>query len=590
MHHSRIWTSVVIAICPAACATAPSPPAEPMPLTYDEFKALAYHEPGTEHYVVDGDELVIGEAGLHAYYDDYLRALSDTATPGVSKTTQALTIKTEEFPGLRIEVRWDRRHASELTYCVDPTTLGDRYQDVVHAMDVAAADWERVAAVNFIHLADHDANCTDTTDGVVFNVRQGTAFEASQGSTGQSPQAGTIARSFYPDTVMRADRHLLLFQYSYGPISLAGILRHELGHTMGFRHEQIRTEAGATGDCKDPVFPNVGYEGITPYDVDSVMHYRWCTAWNVPDWVLSDLDKKGARSYYPRVSGIVWRDATGYTEVWNDADSNWTTSFGTRDNNWKLQAIGDFDGNGRSDLVWRAMSGPQDGRIEIWPDGNEADSQFIGALDHGWLLRSIGDFDGDGASDMLWRSVNGDNVIWYGAQPPGLWIGPLDNSWDVGAIGDFDGDGTSDILWRSVNGDNVIWYGAQPPGLWITRFEPNWQVAGAGDFDGDGFSDILWRCMPRAPDTLCSNDVPAGRIAIWHGADEAHSTYPGADALDPGYWQIQGVGDFDGNGQSDILWRNADGVTEIWKNGEEDVLSSGEQDNTWEIQGIGSFK
>jgi hypothetical protein len=29
-------------------------------------------------------------------------------------------------------------------------------------------------------------------------------------------------------------------------------------------------------------------------------------------------------------------------------------------------------------------------------------------------------------------------------------------------------------------------------------------------------------------------------------------------------WQIAGTGDFTGNGQSGILWRNANGDTELW--------------------------
>ena len=32
----------------------------------------------------------------------------------------------------------------------------------------------------------------------------------------------------------------------------------------------------------------------------------------------------------------------------------------------------------------------------------------------------------------------------------------------------------------------------------------------------------------------------------------------------PTSWQIAGTGDFSGNGQSGILWRNSNGDTELW--------------------------
>ena len=32
----------------------------------------------------------------------------------------------------------------------------------------------------------------------------------------------------------------------------------------------------------------------------------------------------------------------------------------------------------------------------------------------------------------------------------------------------------------------------------------------------------------------------------------------------PNEWQIAGIGDFNGDGQDDVLWRNADGLTVNW--------------------------
>jgi hypothetical protein len=74
------------------------------------------------------------------------------------------------------------------------------------------------------------------------------------------------------------------------------------------------------------------------------------------------------------------------------------------------------------------------------------------------------------------------------------------------------------------------------------------------DFDGDGKSDILWR------------NVNDGRNAIWKSGDAA--TQQATNGVTDLTWKVVGTGDFDGDGKSDILWRNAnDGRNTIWKSG-----------------------
>lgn len=116
-------------------------------------------------------------------------------------------------------------------------SFGNQYGAVVSALDTAASAWEAAANVNFIHITSSDASCTTSTTGVVFNARR---------VTGANPD-GILARSFFPSTD-RTGRELLIWDLSFGnisPYTLAGVLKHELGHVLGFRHEQIRPEAGA---------------------------------------------------------------------------------------------------------------------------------------------------------------------------------------------------------------------------------------------------------------------------------------------------------------------------------------------------------
>ncbi|MHC4080941.1 MAG: FG-GAP repeat domain-containing protein, partial [Planctomycetota bacterium] len=143
-----------------------------------------------------------------------------------------------------------------------------------------------------------------------------------------------------------------------------------------------------------------------------------------------------------------------------------------------------------------------------------AGGTYSGDGDTSWMVVGTGDFDDDGKSDILWRhQVTGDNMIWLMNGPTVLaGSGPIqavrNTNWTVVGTGDFDGDGKSDILWRNqANGNNSIWSmdgttilpgsGAIPP-----RANSNWTVVGTGDFDGDGKADILWRHQVKGKNSL----------------------------------------------------------------------------------------
>ena len=78
----------------------------------------------------------------------------------------------------------------------------------------------------------------------------------------------------------------------------------------------------------------------------------------------------------------------------------------------------------------------------------------------------------------------------------------------------------------------------------------NWSIVGQRDFNGDGMTDLLWR------DT-------SGDTAIWfmNGTQVLSST--GIASLDS-TWSVVATGDFNGDGMGDILWEDTGGNLAVW--------------------------
>jgi hypothetical protein len=271
-----------------------------------------------------------------------------------------------------------------------------------------------------------------------------------------------------------------------------------------------------------------------------------------PNAVADDFDGSGR-------SAILWRNAAGSdSNIWlmNGSQVASTADFGGPGSIWHVAATGDFTGSGVADILWQDTSG----NTVIWfmSGGKVASSAFIGQVT-GWSVAGTGDFTGSGTQDILWRNnTTGDVSIWLmngGQVSSAVGLGAPSSAWQIAGTGDFDGNGTQDILWRNnTTGDVSIWFmnnqGQVSSTAAVGAPPTDWQIAKTGDFDGSGRSAILWR------DTN-------GTTAIWfmNGAQVTSSPGLGAPSTN---WQIKATGDFAGDGRDDILWQDTSGNTVIW--------------------------
>jgi hypothetical protein len=98
-----------------------------------------------------------------------------------------------------------------------------------------------------------------------------------------------------------------------------------------------------------------------------------------------------------------------------------STDLGVIPQSWTIAGTGDFNGDHISDILWHNANGD----TSIWlMTTNGTQVQVVSANDLGliptsWNVALTGDFNGDGRSDILWSNTNGDTAVWFmsGAQP-----------------------------------------------------------------------------------------------------------------------------------------------------------------------------
>jgi len=224
---------------------------------------------------------------------------------------------------------------------------------------------------------------------------------------------------------------------------------------------------------------------------------------------------------------------------------------------WSIVGVGDFDGDGKADVLWRNTRTGQN-YIYFMNEKTIVAEGFLRTVpDQGWRVAGIGDLDGDGRDDIVWRHQSTGETYLY--PMAGLSIKPTegfvrtvsDLAWRIAGVADLDGDGKADILWRNsstgqnylypMNGKTIL----STEGFLRTVADQSWQIAAVGDLDRDLKADIVWR-NARSGENY---------VYFMNGTTIRSEGYlrTVADLA----WSIVDSGDYDGDGKTDLFWRNA---------------------------------
>jgi hypothetical protein len=171
---------------------------------------------------------------------------------------------------------------------------------------------------------------------------------------------------------------------------------------------------------------------------------------------------------------------------------------------WVTDAFGDFNGNGTSDILIHRDSATTR-TFEVLSINNYAvqSAPIVQVTGLEWFVDGTGDFNHDSTSDILeHRTVGGNTDVLAvtlnnNVEQSVSLLGTIGADWQIDGTGDFNNDGTSDILMHRDSSSGVrtfevltIQNNATQSATIIAQVGTNISLDGIGDFNGDGTSDL----------------------------------------------------------------------------------------------------
>jgi len=242
------------------------------PFNQTSLKALEDSLPHVGDFiVVEGDTLVTASE-FQAFISNLGRQTSDDRS-------RELLVKTQPDGSLDY---YSNPNERQIHYSIDKASFPtpQEYQLVVSSMQQATSEWTQICPECRITFSyDAGSDIKPSIAAGAFVVRY---FDA---------HGAYVAASFFPhDAPLRRYLSVDPSYFSQTSFDKTGILRHELGHILGYRHEHIRGISGCG-------FEDGAWKPLTPYDSHSVMHY-FCGGGGTLGLQITAVDIAGHKKLY----------------------------------------------------------------------------------------------------------------------------------------------------------------------------------------------------------------------------------------------------------------------------------------------------
>ena len=251
--------------------------------------------------------------------------------------------------------------------------------------------------------------------------------------------------------------------------------------------------------------------------------------------IMMSITQSGHPDYGATGAWLIQADQTA---AWGDLSQ--------RGDGWELFGTGfTTAGKATADIYIKSA----DNVVGAWitdATGKVTGWETVGEFDASTQVLGLGDFNGDGQTDLLLRNNNGAVGGYFTNGTGWQYFQSLGNEWTIAAIGDLNGDGISDMVLKHDAGFAGSWL-TQADGTmkWanLDTLKEGFAIVGCGDLNGDGTDDVLLR-----------ND---GYYGAWIVKNGSVNSWMGLGDL--GSVTVEQLADFDGDGIDDLRIRTAGG-------------------------------